>query len=449
MNLLYFIIALFSLQGLCLYIGSRYASGLKNNDDYFLASRSLKFFPLMMTFVATQVGGGLVLGSAEEAYRYGWWVLFYPTGAALGLFFLSLGIGARMSTFNVGTVAQLFETVYGSTTLKKFASALSILSLYMIFIGQLIASQKFLISLGLDSQFIFIAFWLIVIVYTVMGGLKAVVATDVIQALFFLVVFALAFFFAVWVDDYSFKESISYQTSFNLDIAKVTGWLFMPMLFMLIEQDMAQRCFAARSGKIITMATFVAGIITLIICSIPVFFGVLAKVEGIEIRPGSSVMMEMIQSLSSPLLSAIVGSAILAAVVSTADSLINAVSSNIAQDFLKNVSVKTSQIITAVIAVAGIFISYFFSNIVDILIQSYELSVSCLLIPVAFAVITRKGPKFAAIGAIIGGLTGFIGLRAYPLDLPRELINLSLSSIGFLMGYLLDYRNGVQNSTSR
>ena len=35
--------------------------------------------------------------------------------------------------------------------------------------------------------------------------------------------------------------------TFNSD--KFCGWLLMPLLFMVIEQDMGQRCFAAKSWK--------------------------------------------------------------------------------------------------------------------------------------------------------------------------------------------------------
>ncbi|MFN4174018.1 MAG: sodium:solute symporter family transporter, partial [Parachlamydiaceae bacterium] len=291
----------------------------------------------------------------------------------------------------------------------------------------------------------FIGFWSIVIIYTVVGGLKAVVATDVVQALFFLIVFFASFAFALLADEYSLKDTLMTHSSASLSYEKIVGWLFMPMLFMIIEQDMAQRCFAANKPKTVTLATLVAGIVTLSIAAIPVFFGVLAKTENIEIKTGSSVLMMMIQTLSSPLLAAALGSAILAAIVSTADSLINAVSSNISQDFLPKSSVRTSQMITASIAILGIYLSFYFANIVDILIQSYELSVSCLFVPVAYILWKRSGPKSAAIGAILGGFIGFIGLRLYPLAFPRELLSLLISLVGFLIGYLIEWRHGVKN----
>ena len=105
-----------------------------------------------MTFVATQIGGGLVLGAAEEAYQFGWTVLLYPLGACLGFVVLALGVGKNLARFQVSTVAEFFEVVYRSPLLKKMASLLSITSLFMILMAQVIASRKFMVSLG-DGQF--------------------------------------------------------------------------------------------------------------------------------------------------------------------------------------------------------------------------------------------------------------------------------------------------------
>src|ERR1700728_3707087 len=108
MSLPIFIFMLFGLQLFYWFVGRRASKGLNTQEDYFLAGKSVKLFPLMMTFLATQVGGGVVLGAAEEAYKFGWPVLFYPLGASLGLITLGLGIGRRLASFQVGTVSQIF-----------------------------------------------------------------------------------------------------------------------------------------------------------------------------------------------------------------------------------------------------------------------------------------------------------------------------------------------------
>ncbi|MBA3957841.1 MAG: sodium:solute symporter family protein [Parachlamydiaceae bacterium] len=444
MNISVFVIALFVLQAICLVVGHRAAKKLSTQDDYFLAGRGIRFFPLLMTLIATQIGGGLILGSAEEAYRYGWYVLFYPLGACLGLLLLAAGIGKRLSQFKVSTIAQLFEEIYQSVRLKKVASILSIISLFMILIAQVIASKKFLISLGVTQNWIFAAFWAIVIIYTVTGGLKAVVATDIIQALFFISVFVACFVYSVWSEP-ALLSQMTYVGSgegFDFDQNKVMGWLLMPLLFMVIEQDMAQRCFAAKSGKVVSWASGCSALCIILVCAIPVFYGILGKAMGLHIPEGSSVLMTVLMAKTTPVLSALFGCAIVAAVISTADSLMNAISSNIAQDFnfkwstQKN-GVKVSQAITCGIGCLALLGSFFFSNVVGILIISYELSVSCLFVPVFAALFIRSGNPYSATGAVVLGAAGFVLFQWMPVTIiPKEIASLLLSLTGYLGGEL-------------
>jgi SSS family solute:Na+ symporter len=443
MDITAFILFLFGLQAICLMAGSQSSKSIKTQEDYFLAGKGVRFFPLMMTFLATQVGGGLVLGSAEEAYKFGWPVLLYPLGASLGLIFLSLGLGRKLAQFKVSTVAQLFEVVYGSAFLRKIASSLSILSLFMIFVAQVIASNKFMISLGIDSKICFILFWGIVILYTSLGGLKAVVATDVIQAGFFIVVFFLTIGYIYFNSDVSTIPLLdigSSQNTFEFNASKLFGWLFMPLLFMVIEQDMGQRCFAADSPRTVSKATLAAGFLTIALTAIPVFFGVWAKASGLNIAPGASVFMTMIQKTTTPVLSALVACAILAAIISTADSLINAIGSNLSQDFQLPLfnpdKIRVSQFISVGIALSGIAFSFYFDNIVDVLIQSYELSVSCLFAPIFMALFNRKGNVLSALLSISLGAIGFILFKMVRVSLPKELGSLLFSFAGYAMGEL-------------
>src|ERR1700722_17712789 len=107
MNIYLFVILLFCLQFFYWMLGKRASKGVMDQEEYFLAGKSVSFFPLMMTFLATQVGGGVILGAAEEAYRYGWSVLLYPLGAALGLIVLGIGAGRKLAGLGVNTIAEI------------------------------------------------------------------------------------------------------------------------------------------------------------------------------------------------------------------------------------------------------------------------------------------------------------------------------------------------------
>ena len=223
--------------------------------------------------------------------------------------------------------------------------------------------------------------------------------------------------------------------------SKFTGWLLMPLLFMLIEQDMGQRCFAGASGKIVSKAAFWAGVSTMIVCTVPVLIGNMAHAAGLQVPPNGSVLMAAIAQMTNPWMSALVGCAVLAAIISTATSLINAISSNLLSDF--NLSFKRIQPMrvvkgmTCVISIGAIFFAFYFNNIVDLLIQSYELSVSCLFIPIFIALFKKKGNSLSAWLAIIAGAIGFCLFRIYPIDFPKEVASILLSFMGYSCGELV------------
>lgn len=438
MNIPIFVTMLFALQLFYWFVGKRSSKNSNVKEDYFLAGKSVAFFPLMMTFLATQVGGGVVLGAADEAFRVGWPVLLYPLGAALGLIILGAGIGRKLAGFQVSTVAQILEVVYGSPMLRKVASALSVISLFMILVAQIIASHKFLVSLGLTNTPLFIAFWAIVIIYTAQGGLKAVISTDLVQAAFFSIVFFIGFALVYFTEPAVAAIQMPNLESFTQVSSKLTGWLLMPLLFMVIEQDMGQRCFAGVSPKVVSRASLWAGIVTMAVCIVPVFFGTLAQKMNLTVPAGGSVLMAAIIQTTNPWVSALVGCAVLAAIISTATSLINALSSNISGDFFAQVkSIKVVQASTALVSIGAIFFAFYFDNIVDLLIQTYELSVSCLFVPIFIALFKRNGKYKAALLSIVFGAAGFCLFRVYPLPIPREICSIVLSLIGFGLGELL------------
>jgi SSS family solute:Na+ symporter len=118
--------------------------------------------------------------------------------------------------------------------------------------------------------------------------------------------------------------------------------------------------------------------------------------------------------------------------------LINAISSNLSQDFGSFTSkisrIRFSQMISAFIALLGIFCSFYFNNIVDLLVLSYELSVSCLFVPIVFALYRKQGNKLSATLAILCGVVGFLLGRLFSLEASKEIFSLGLSLSGYCAG---------------
>ena len=427
----YLCFTLFGVMLLSLYVARKQKKGVQDQKEYFLGGKGVSFFPLFLTFLATQVGGGMILGASEEAYHYGAVVFLYPLGVTLGLILLGLGVGQKLTSLGVSTVAEIFEVKYGSLVLRKIASLLSIASLYVILIAQMVASHKFLLSFGFTSELLYPLFWSLAIFYTVKGGMKSIIAADIVQSLFFIGIFLGVFVFALSTRT---SDLVSFSI-FPLDVtatSKMWGWVLMPLLFMLIEQDMAQRCFAGKSPHVVKKAAITAGVVVWLVAAIPIFFGLVAKSYKIPLIPNSSVLISSIAYFTNPFLTALVGVAVILAIVSTAVALMNAISSNFSSDFFPRHSIKTSQWITAIIAFSALFASFYATSILGLLIQSYELSVATLFVPVMMALF-RETPSYrGAAYAMAVGAVSFFFLPSNPV-FPKELSSLLLSFGSYLL----------------
>lgn len=161
-----------------LWVGSYVRSG----SDFFLAGRSLPWWAVGMSLVATDIGGTDLIGVGGDAYRYGIvmgnfeWIGCVPAMIVGGFVFIPHLWRCRVTTipeylekrFNV----QLRSSV-GACWLFFMACNLGIM---------LLASARFMESLaGWNLATCILVTALLVGVYTWSGGLAAVVYTDVLQ----------------------------------------------------------------------------------------------------------------------------------------------------------------------------------------------------------------------------------------------------------------------------
>lgn len=450
MNTLLFLTIFSCLGALYFFLGIRASRKVTTDIDYFVANRQMGLLQISCNLIATQLGGGMLLGTAASAYVGGYYGIFYTLGMALGFILLSCGIAARLQQFKVTTTAQLFETQYKSPTLKKIASLLSIATLFGILIAQVVGFKSLMAVIGFSDWYIVLPFWLSVVGYTMIGGLRAITINDMVQLCIITVTFGAIFISSILSEaslSVAFTSMLDAQFLFTpepITLSLLCGVVLMPALFALIEQDLAQRFFASRSRMVATFSALNAAIFLLVFSVIPVYLGMKAKLSGLVIPEGANPLLVMLEANTSSIVFAFALCAIVAAIVSTADALMNGISANITQDFtlarLGNWNKLTiSKITTLCIGLTSLTASYYVpQNIIGIIVSSYELSVGCLLIPLLFCYFKKDVKKTAAFGAIIFGLVGFIVFRLYSFAVPKELLILLASLIGYSLGTLLN-----------
>ncbi len=402
-----------------------------DRDDYYLYSKKLGIPLLTLTIIATQVGGGMVVGVSDASYEKGFYGLLYPLGSLVGLLIIAFVFGDVLKSANLPTISAVFEEKYGFPLARKFSSVVSSVSLFSIMVAQGIAIRHLLFTVGMKNDFIFVLIWCAVILYTSLGGIKAVVKTNVLQILF--IIFALLLLFLTALSNTDIT-SVNFAFSQAYDYS-VIGWFIWPCCYMLIEQDMAQLFFSAKSKKVVKYSAIIASISIFLITIIPVTIGIFAKSHTTVLDNGILLFFAA-NYLDSPMyiMTAI---AIILAITSTVDSLLCAISSNISYDFvsmkLSRRSLSMEIVVTTIIGTTSLAAVFYFESIINVIMFSYSFCVSTLFVPSVFGFLLSK-ERLKKMSVILSTLFGALSLIVLLL-LNSEFTYLSILCSG--LGYAL------------
>ena len=449
MNVLLFTSVFFVFGIVYLIIGLYASKGISSIHDYFLAGKNLGIISVTFTLIATQLGSGMLLGTPQKAYESGLFGVFYILGMSLGLIILACGVAAKLQSMHVATTAEIFEKKYSSIFLKQVASLLSIVTLCGILVAQVVAIKSVITSIGFDNELIFVLFWLFIVAYTMLGGLKAVVLTDVFQVIFIIIVFFFLALYFVITGPKGFISNVIMAHKTGIFKGGMLGWsqiysvIIVTTLFSLIEQDLAQRFFAAKSRAVAVFSSLYASIFLICFAFIPLYFGICAKLSGTLVPTGANPLVLFLNNNTGELVFVFVLCGIVAAITSTADSMLCAISSNIAQDFncsiFKNFNkITLSKIITFIVGVAALLLSYVMpkDNIIGIIVFSYNIMVSCLFVSTIFALFKKSLCKEAAIFSVSSGAITFLLFKMINLGILSDILPLIVSFIAYIIGML-------------
>lgn len=178
-------IVMLAYAALVIGIGLAASRGQNSAESHLRADRSLPAWAVVFSILATEVSAATYIGVPEAAYKGNWSYLQFAMGALLGKFVLATTFVPRYWQLQLPTVYGFLGQRIGP--LAQRACACAFLG------GRLIASgvRLFIAALAFDAATGFglgnaiVVMALLSTVYTLLGGLKAVVWTDVAQGTIF------------------------------------------------------------------------------------------------------------------------------------------------------------------------------------------------------------------------------------------------------------------------
>ncbi|XP_071119638.1 sodium-coupled monocarboxylate transporter 1-like [Haliotis cracherodii] len=158
------------------------ASKRRSTSEYFIAGQSMSFLPVALSLLATYESSVMMLGTPAESYSHGIQWILSELGNETGMLINIFLILVFLKRLNLSTPFEYFERRFKSRPLRVLANLISCLSFlqYMsiVLYGQAIALQA---MTGFSMYGSIVATATVAVIYTTIGGLKAVIWTDVLQ----------------------------------------------------------------------------------------------------------------------------------------------------------------------------------------------------------------------------------------------------------------------------
>lgn len=435
---------------LMLGVGYYFLHRNESERDYYTGGGNMKPGHVGLSVVATDVGGGFSIGLGGLGFTMGLsgsWLLFTGlVGAWLSAVLLIPKVfdWQKAHGRNFLTLPQVFGFLYN----KKVAIVAAIISIigYTGFTSsQLLAGAK-LSSATFPEMGTQQMLWImgaIAVVYTMMGGMKAVIYTDTIQWIILLAGLMGVAIPMTWIALGGMEGIRPYLSDDMLSLTNITwqdivNWTVTVVPIWFVGMTLYQRIFACKDAKTAKRAWYIAGVLEWPFMAFTgVLLGMLANVavqKGIVAVPGGVLadselgLPLLIKNILPAGLTGIVLAAYFSAVLSTADSCLMAASGSVVGDLVPTArkkehkqTVRLSQVSTLLIGVAAILLASVMENVLQLMLYAYSFMVSGLSVPIVAAVILKRRYAQPALLSMITGGVVTISLIISEVELPYKL----------------------------
>ncbi|MCW9705955.1 sodium:solute symporter family protein [Fodinibius salsisoli] len=442
-------------------------------EDYYVGGRNMSSLHIGLSVVATDVGGGFSIGLGGLGFVMGIsgsWMLFTGLlGAWLAAVFLIPKVKGNPVFDKAYTFPEVFKH-YFTPEVALIAGIISAVGYAGFTSSQILAGAK--LAQGtfaqLDLQTALIIMGSIAVIYTVMGGLKAVIYTDTVQWAILMV--GLVFIgIPISYTAVGGWEAISQTVDpallsmSNMTWQKVVYWAVTIIPIWFVGMTLYQRIYACNDEKTAKRAWYLAGVFEWpVMAFMGVALGLFAKVaasqgmfdylgaENIADTDPETGLPMLLRTVLPVGLMGIMMSAYFSAILSTADSCLMAASGNVVSDiigYFKDVDhesdtfLRFSQVTTFIIGMGAILIASMMTNVLDLMLYSYAFMVSGLFVPIIGAFYWEKSSSVGALAAmILGGATTVsleVFLQQLPAGLDANVFGITVSAIAFVSLSLL------------
>ncbi len=321
----------------------------ESGEDLFLAGRSLGWAAIGFSLFASNISSSTLIGLTGSAYTTGIAVSAYEWLSGVPLLIMAFIFAPIFLKSRITTTPEYLDKRFSRRTRLYFSALTIFFTIVVDCAGGLYAG-----GLVLNTFFPEIPLWqsalaigLFAGIYTATGGLKAVVFTDVLQAVV-LIGGSTVLAWVMFADlDFSFqaiREAVPNENHLSMVLPADNATLPWPGLFFgvsllgfwywVTNQYIVQRVLGARSLPDAQWGAILGGMLKILPLFIMVFPGAMATALLPEIETADRVFPIMITQLLPAGLTGLVMAGLIAAIMSSVDSTLNSSSTLLIHDFV-------------------------------------------------------------------------------------------------------------------
>lgn len=337
---------LLSVMGVGVYVGRKE----DNAEDYFLAGRSVPWYAVAGSIFGTNISANHLVGMLGIGFSIGFAQAHFELGAAAGLLLLAYVFLPVYYKLRVFTLSEYLEKRFGPASSLMYTLVSFILILVQMTAAFYIGSRTLNILLantGIELGYIGGILCLIGIscTYTVFGGLKAVVWTDLIQTTILLIAGILVAILTFsqpeiggWAG-FMANDAAQAVPKMNLYLPSdheslpwtgaFSGLMILHFFYWGNNQYMVQRALAAKSLNEARYGVFAGMGLKLLVPFFSIAGGIAAAqlfsargLEGVAPDDAFSELVKMVVPAGYGILG-IIGAGLLGAIISSIDSMMN------------------------------------------------------------------------------------------------------------------------------
>jgi len=453
-----FVVYIMAVIAIGFYSGRK---GNKSTSNYFLAGRMLPWYAIGFSLIASSISTEQFIGEVGWGYKYGmavcsWEWLCWPAQALLLFFFLPLYLKSK-----IYTVPEYLRKRFG--TLSGTAFSLVCIVMYAIVNLPLVLYSGGFVMNKIFGLNLYLAIWVLAIaagVYAIYGGLSSVVWTDLLQGILLIGGGLFVFFLGIRAVPGGLSAIVGTGERAHLMLPADhpdlpwTGIIAVAIVtsgfYYTSNQYITQRCLGAKTEWHGKMGVVLAAFLAIPLALSVTWPGMIAYAINPHLEDVDAAYPFLISTLVPTGLRGIMFAALIGAIMSTIDSLLNSTSSLVTLDIYKKLINKAASDRTLVIfaQIFGTFLLLFaalwapmvgkFGSIFAYVQECWALMMAPCIAVFLLAILWRRATNIAAIVTLFSALPMLLLVFLRQFCGVLQQVNIfNLSGIIFILSALL------------